>query len=197
MIISLVAIAVFTSLRYVNIMLQNNSLRDQLQASKFYSSSLEDRIAKQKKQYEDLLEDVEVLEAGLKQKGLELETALKELSDLDKKIMVLGQENTVLRQDLDLTSQDRDKLHARLETLIQEKADLEEKFNTIEGLKQAIRDLKLKMRQARRQAARRQSGSEKRGKPNSDLSGGNRGYLILDGQSTFSPKVRIKVSPVP
>ncbi len=188
-ILSLVAIAAFTSYRYISLVYENNKLNTELRASQFYATNLQDRLNKQKEQYNNLLKDMEALEAKLKDGQTRLDTAHKELSSLDEKIAMLKQENASLTEKLNLATQEKAEIQAKLDAATQEKAALEEKFNSMESLKQAIKDLRGKMRQARQL---------KPGHHNSDVTLGNRGYVILNGKPTHSSsQVKIEVSPIP
>ncbi len=78
-------------------------------------------------------------------------------------------------------------LKAQLSQVSQEKESLQAKLNSLDELKRAIRDLKIKMRQAKR-------GLPEKNNP-SVTGDGNRGFIIKNGKPTYPAKVIIEVRP--
>ncbi|MGE4358168.1 MAG: hypothetical protein AB7E08_06455, partial [Candidatus Omnitrophota bacterium] len=79
------------------------------------------------------------------------------------------------------------KLENQLSILNDEKIELERKLSSLNELRKALKELKLK--------ARRQKEEETRRRNAEGLLLGNRGYLVRDGKPTFNPRYIIHVFP--
>ncbi|MFA6350128.1 MAG: hypothetical protein WCY12_04305 [Candidatus Omnitrophota bacterium] len=99
-----------------------------------------------------------------------------QVSALNAQLISMKQENSQLTQ----VTQDRDNLQA--------------KMNSIDELKKAIKELKGQMRKTGKEI--KKEVKKKAIKPDAKP-GLNYGYIVKDGQSTFSSKVNIQVNPVP
>jgi regulator of replication initiation timing len=90
---------------------------------------------------------------------LALDNAQYKLEHLNSQFSILKAENNALLEDKQRLSQENDEMKMKL--------------SSVNELRKAIRELKLKPR----------------------IIEGNKGYLIKDGQPTVTPKVKIEVVP--
>ena len=145
-----------------------------------YISSLKQSISALENQKQNLLQELEkekntVKELNLRSAGLKsyliafkkrlsksflaLDNAQYKLEHLNSQFSILKAENNALLEDKQRLSQENDEMKMKL--------------SSVNELRKAIRELKLKPR----------------------IIEGNKGYLIKDGQPTVTPKVKIEVVP--
>jgi len=139
-----------------------------------YITSLRENIALLENQKQNLLQDLEkekksVAQLSARNAGLKsyLKAAHKKLNKVKAQMGNFDLRLSILRAENQALSDERQRL-------AQENASLEMKFNSVDELKKAMRELK------------RRAKIE-----------GNRGFLIRDGQLTTPAKVKIEVIPVP
>ena len=131
---------------------------------------------------EQLTGEKNALDQQLKETQGQLKQVTEELNLTRDKVAALQKDNA------DLLVMQKE-LQNKMEVIALEKETLQSKFNSLEELKKAIRDLKERLHQER--LAKRREQKDKQ------LSEGNRGYLIYHGVSTIKSKVKIEVIPVP
>ncbi|MFZ5800164.1 MAG: hypothetical protein ACOY3D_02150 [Candidatus Omnitrophota bacterium] len=175
----LIGITVFSFVHYYTLLDQNRILQKLVRS---YEKKLSELELAKKAMEERLMQEKEALELELKSAQAELTKVNEELSAVKEKAGNLEKSN------LDLLAQ-RQELEERVGAIAKEKEVLEAKFNSLDELKKAIRDLKVKLREERI-AKLKQLQQQKE-------IAGNRGYLIYRGQGTSAGKVRIEVIPVP
>jgi chromosome segregation ATPase len=147
-----------------------------------------------------LTNNLNVTKEELSKITLELDEAKKKIEGLNSSFSVLRTENEILRsQSLNL--------EAQINQVSQEKDSLQAKFSSVDELKKAIKDLK-RMRRVSvvkdlsldilplERAGRQDSRSVKKNSKNPQTAG-NRGFLVLNGQSTYPARVKIEVTPIP
>jgi len=151
---------------------QKQSLRNQLEHIKKQFSSLE----KERQNLLQLLgkekEDLNAADLKIRKLLSDLDEVRKDKYELNARYARLKAENKVLRE--------------KRQELVMEKENLKAKIDSIEELKKLIRELKIKMRLARRQTRIATEELERKY--------GNKGFLIKDGRSTHPIKVRIEVT---
>lgn len=131
----------------------------------------------------DLKSALNVTQGQLTELDIKFQEAQKKLEQL----VSLQAENEVLRAQ-------KDNLSLQVAQIVQEKDALQEKFNSLSELKKAIVELKKKMRLARKSSRKIEVQLKKK---ETTRVFGNRGFLVKDGKSTFSPKINIEVVPIP
>ncbi|MBP7836393.1 MAG: hypothetical protein KA022_02850 [Candidatus Omnitrophica bacterium] len=139
-----------------------------------YITSLRENIALLENQKQNLLQDLEkekksVAQLSARNTGLKsyLKAAHKKLNRVKAQMGNFDLRLSILRAENQALSDEKQRL-------AQENASLKMKFNSVDELKKAMRELK------------RRAKIE-----------GNRGFLIKDGQLTTPAKVKIEVIPVP
>lgn len=127
----------------------------------------------------------EYLRAG-NDKVRKLDSQFKEATlradQLNSQVALLKTENVALRND-------NEELKVKAVTLTQENDQLKVRLSSMEELKMAIRELKIK--------ARRAAVVIKEKVESARVAIGNRGYLVKDRRSTYPAKVKIEVNPAP
>ncbi len=186
-IISLIVITGFSLSRYFYLQKANFELQSILKENKVKMDELVTQLISQKelnqqlaKEKESLSQDLKILSDQFKKAETELSSTKDTLSAIQTKINLLKKENIYLAQL-------KASFDEKMEQARFEKESLEAKFNSVDELKKAIRDLKIRMREERRALKKNNVISEE--------INGNRGYLTWRGQSTLKSKVKIEVIP--
>ena len=115
-------------------------------------------------------------------------------------IAALEKENIGFKDELharrETRMRERQALQEKIERLTEEKNILEKRFTSLEELKRAM---KVARSEHRREKARIQAARIEMLKSLDAiaLQEGNRGYLIMEGKSTFKPKARVRVDLEP
>lgn len=192
----LVGIAIFGAYKYVLFLKEKNDLlhqlsqmRNQLELLETEKEDLLENLDRERQLKQQLSQENIRLNADFKaseEKLAKLETDFKAaqetIEQLNTQISLLKAENSSLWEEAGA-------LKLNLNQVSQEKVDLERRFNSLIELKKAIRELKQKMRLARK---------EIKPKIKPQTIEGNRGFLIKDGKSTYHLlKIKIEVSPAP
>jgi len=177
--IVLMGLTIFSLVHYYTLLDQNRILQRLVRS---YDKRVVDLEQAKKTMGEQLTQEKDVLNLQLKETLEQLKQVTGELSGARGKIAILEKDNSDLLQM-------QKELQIKVDLIAQDKAALEAKFNSLEELKKAIRDLKIKLRQER--IARRKETTQRQ------LIEGNRGYLVYQGLLTSRGKVKIEVIPVP
>lgn len=175
----LVGVTIFTSMRYFTLLDQNRILQRLVRS---YERKLTDLEQAKKAMEDQLTAEKNALDLQLKETLEQLTLVTEELTGAKSKITTLEKTN------YDLLAMQQE-LKNRVGLIAQEKEALEAKLNSLDELKKAIRDLKLKIRQERLAAHKQREDKQ--------IVEGNRGYLIYQGVSTIKGKVKIEVTPLP
>jgi chromosome segregation ATPase len=187
-VVLIVAFAVFSFFRYFYLLKMNYSLElklrdvnDRIIELENTKKNLEQILEKKKEEYLQILKEKEFLKGKLKdtekqlnQKAVELENIKAEFKLAKLKLESINNDYLQLKEDIEQLKQERDVLQS--------------KFTSLPELKKAYAILKKKLRKA--QLEQKNIGADR------DLQSGNRGYLLWQGESTFSKKVKIKITPV-
>lgn len=159
-----------------------DSQKDALNQKDALTRKLESQLQEQQK----IIEAKQTIEktAGIsleKYASIEAELAYAQvrIEELDSAMERLEQENIILVQS-------QSKLTTQVEQLTEEKTALETRLSSIKELKKAIRELRRKVRKTKARVR-----PTKKVVKEQKIIEGNRGYLIKDGKSTYSPEVKI------
>jgi uncharacterized protein (DUF3084 family) len=180
----LIGFSLFSFFQYIKILGEREKLLDDLNETRL--------------KLEEVFREKELLDAALEKEKMEKEDLRKEKGDLEKdlletkerlankieELLSLKERIGLLEKGYSLLKRENFFLRKRLTSLKEEKEDLELMFDSLEELKKRIKELKLRMQKIK---------LEERKKRDRELLGGNRGYLIKDGKSTFIPKYKIEV----
>ncbi len=184
----LCGITIFSVFKYVITLKENYDLSSRLDQVKQQVVVLEN-------EKQNLLQSLKKEEANtqkLSQENIGLQATLKEneekLVKLDTDLKSAQQTIEQLNSELAALKTEKTRLNSRLSEVSQEKDDLNVRLNSVEELKKAIRELRSQMRKVKVQI-------KEKTRPTVDNSEGNRGFVIKDGKSTSSLKVKIEVKP--
>ncbi|MFA5356358.1 MAG: hypothetical protein WC301_02995 [Candidatus Omnitrophota bacterium] len=174
----LLGVTGFSIFKYLAVTREKYSLMSDLGRVKEQVLALEQNVKKEKELQETLSRE------NLELKG-RLETELKisqdALEQITEQIALAKIENIALREE-------KEKLALELSQVMQERDDLKVRLSSIRELKRTIREVKVRMRKAK--TMMKEITGKKR------IVEGNRGYLMIDGKSTFpGTKIRIEVTP--
>lgn len=148
-----------------------------------------------------LLADKSALEESLKSVQDRLEQVETSLDNTKEELVRLNNDFNLLKTDNDNLMLVKRDLETKIQALAQEKQALQDKFNSLDELKKAIHDLKIKKRQERVESKKKikpklPSKPARAPKSKSAVSlVGNEGFVIRDGETTFKEKVKIEVLP--
>lgn len=120
---------------------------------------------------------------------------VQDLTDYKNQIDILNQKMTVLGSDNAQLIKEKQQLQDKVANLENEKQVIEAKFDSIKELKQAIRQVRAEMHEQEIQQYLVRKEQQK-ALDAQELALGNRGFIIINCQSTYKPKVRIEVKPV-
>lgn len=139
----------------------------------------------------------EQLKAG-RERTIELEAAL---SDAESTIDTLNEQMSIAREESGALLVQIEGLKSKLLNVTAENDDMSRKLSSLEGLKESIRELKIKMRRERKNRPplvmkKEKKVFESRTDPViEEISLGNLGFIIKNGQSTYPARVKIEVQP--
>ena len=178
----LVGIIIFAVFQYIL------SLKEQVLVLENEEQVLLQQLDNEKQLKQKLAAENNQLQENLKaneEKMAKMDTELAETKDkaeqLSSGVRLLKAENIALREK-------KETLTADLERVSKEKETVQAKLSSIFELKKAIGEL-------RKQAYK--VGKEIKKEVQNENIEGNRGFIVKDGKSTYSAKVRIEVKPLP
>jgi chromosome segregation ATPase len=116
-----------------------------------------------------------------------------ELADKSAAIDSLRSQLTISIAQSSALAQQAQELKSRVDYAEAEKLQLTVKLSSVEELKKALRELRLKTREA--VSHKPQATRITQGITTEEISEGNQGFMLRDGQLTYPAKVRIKVQP--
>ncbi|MDD4940151.1 MAG: hypothetical protein PHE18_04280 [Candidatus Omnitrophica bacterium] len=186
----LTGVTAFSVFKYIVTARENYVLSDSLNQAKTQVAELQEAIEKERQLEQALGQENSALKDELRvnadklaELSVELANAQKNLENLSSEIALSQAENAALREE-------KDKLVFDLAKVSEERDLLNSKLSSIPELKKAIKEVKMRTRNARvmiKQVIAKRVIIE-----------GNHGYLIKDGRSTFPvSKVKIEVTPAP
>ncbi|MGD9015640.1 MAG: hypothetical protein PVI33_06430, partial [Candidatus Omnitrophota bacterium] len=179
----LATVALFSTVKYIQLAEEKRKLLTDVE-------QIWNRISSLEGQRDDLTQE-------LKEKGLVeayLGLAEKEISQINAKL--IEAKNTIIKLQLSMAELEEEKQKLNLEAnrlsseakrLSNEKAWLESRFNSLQELKKAIREIKKEIYSVKKDMRKRIDTLA--------TAGGNRGYIVKDGESTYRRKVKIRVIP--
>jgi chromosome segregation ATPase len=193
----LMSITLFSIFKYLSSLKEKydlldalNQIKEQVAALQTERQNLLRDLDKEKKLQQQvsqenagLKDSLRASEEKLAKLDADFTQARKGIAELNSQISALKAENAALRDQ-------GEKLKLELSQFSQEKDALEARLNSIAELKKAIRKLKKQMRKVSIEIKQKTQGHER-------IVGGNRGYLIKDGQTIYPAKVKIEVIPAP
>lgn len=178
----LLGISVWTFFEFISLLKEKLDLSEVLEKVEQHNvvltqnnENLSQDLDNEKQVNVQLNSDFKVSQDKLAEASANLLKAQKLVEDLNNQLSVSKAENQVLRSEIE-------NLKMNFLQVNQEKEELLIKFNSIEELKKAIRELKQRVKNGNQVIL---DGS------------GNKGYIIKDGKSTYSSSVRIEVQPLP
>jgi chromosome segregation ATPase len=190
----LLGITIFSVFKYILTVREKNDLVVAIEKIKVEAVALENEKERLLKSLEEgkalqqsltqenvsFQEKLIVTEAKLSGIEEELIQAQKELADSTFQAFLIKEESIALQKE-------RADLRLQIIKLTRENEDFTTHFNSVAELKKAIQELKLKMRQVKREIKKKAvliSDSE-----------GNKGFVVRDGKSTQPAQVKIEVKP--
>lgn len=187
LIIFLLGITIFSVFKYVSSLKTLNildHLKVQVAALEDERQDLLQTLEKERELQQKFKVDLEASEEKLINLNEELTQAQKTIEELNSQVSTLKAENASFIKE-------KNDLSAQLTQIIREKDEFKRRLSSISELKKAIRELKRQMHQVSREIKRKTRPQTKK------IIEGNRGFLIKDGKSTYIPRVKIEVKPVP
>jgi chromosome segregation ATPase len=154
------------------------------------------------KEKQNLLQDLEKekeLQRKMSQDNAELKEYLlaskdritklfKEVKETQDTIEQLSAQITLAKAENKALIEEAQEIRSNLTQVSQENEALKFKMSSIDGLKRAIRELKLQRRKMNLEIMKAKA---------KEFIEGNLGYLIRDGKPTYPAKIRIEVIPAP
>ncbi len=113
----------------------------------------------------------------------DFQTSQKVIEELNAQFSLVKVENTALRDQIQ-------ELELNINQVKVDKEELQSRLSSIVELKKAIKELRQKTRQTKKEVQNRIELKEK-------IFLGNNGFLLKNGKSTFGGKVKIEVMPLP
>lgn len=186
----LIGVTILSVFRYVASLKEKYDLLNELQRSKEQVTVLENEkqtltqeLQKERQLQQKLSQEISKLKDNLKANYIRLTNLFGDFQDAENKIEQLESQSALLKAENTALREEKENLRV-------EKESLQAKLNSIAELKKAIKELKMKARRLKTEIKRKIKTEE--------FIEGNRGYLVKDGKSTYSPlKVRIEVMPLP
>ena len=203
----LFGIAGFGLFESIKLIKQNGELKEEsdqltleLVTTKNTLDQTRQSLAESKAWNSELTSEMTVLKAKLAKREEENQEIVARLTALSKEIKEVGDANASLAIDQDQLKSE----YLRLEF---ENSEMKQKLSSLQGLKQAIKELKLKAKKGPIHKKQPQAVVVKKPlavtgiqrardlQPSEQPLGGNKGYLIKDGRPTFEGIVDIRVVP--
>lgn len=160
-----------------------NRAKEQLIAMETEKQKLVDDLSLRQEENIVLQDSLEQAEQKITALNADFQRVHLAIEELNSQISILKAENTALRDGEGI-------LKTQLSQLSQENEAFKVKFSSLAELKNAIRDLKQKMRRARREITPAIKGAK-----SAKIIEGNRGYLVKDGKATYPAALKIEVEP--
>lgn len=113
----------------------------------------------------------------------DFQTSQKVIEELNAQFSLVKVENTALRDQIQ-------ELELNINQAKADKEQLQVKLSSIVELKKAIKELRQKTRQTKKEVQKRIELKEK-------IILGNNGFLLKNGKPTFGGKIKIEVTPLP
>lgn len=194
----LLGIAVFGVYKSVKLSKENNGLRFELVQANSYAAESRRRMHTAEEKNEILLDDLADLKKKLELKEAEAREQLKNIALLTQKF----QETAVAYAHLAKDAQKRSDDYI---VLAFENADLKAKLAEVKGLKRQIRKIEHRNKKTLSSSRKMAAPAPQRNTAPSCLAeaiglaigAGNEGYIVKEGEPTYSKKIEITVDPAP
>ncbi len=188
-IIILAAVIIFGIVGYYTLLSEKESLSQSVNQIKGQLTVLEAEnraftvaLDKERQLRKQLAQEKEALEQTVQAQ----EERLARLSEAEKTIAGLNLQIAALRNNAQALNEEEGYVKLDFAGTAKESAALKDRQASIIELKKAIKELKRQMYQTKRRIKE---------KPFDFSVGGNRGFLIREGKSTYPAKIRIEVTP--
>ena len=166
-----------------------NQANEQLTVLEQEKQNLLAQLEKEKDLREQLIGEAAELKGNIKATRRRLARLFTEKGLRDKAYEELSYRFSILQAENLALLGEKEQLSFKLSEAQSENEALNAKLGSIKELKQAIREIKIKMRHARIKPKRPEEQEQE------EVIQGNRGFLTKDGKSTFPVKIRIEVKP--
>jgi len=185
LIIALLAgISIFSAYKYVITLREKYALTNEIGRIKQQIDNLEKEkqnllqtLEKEKTWQEKLRQESLLLKENLRMNHSRLAKIHQDLAASQKNVEQLNIQVSALQAEAAVMKTENEKLKTDFSVLSKENEDFKARFNSIPGLKEAIRNLKRHGSQPLKPAE------------------GNQGFVVKDGKTTFPTKVIIEVNP--
>lgn len=188
-IVFLIGITIFSVFKYISVLKEKQDLATSFKKLEVQLAALEEEkqilskeLTKEKESGQKFAYANTRLKRNLKAGDKRLTRSLTDGKVAQDKIEELNSQNNLMKLENTTLKEEKDKLS-------QENTTFKAKFNSIEELKKAIRELKIQMRNARWHSGQKAKSEI--------VIEGNRGYIIKGGKPTYTSTVKIEVTPVP
>jgi chromosome segregation ATPase len=183
LIVFLIGVIIFAIFQYIL------SLKEQVLVLENEEQALLQTLENERQLKQKLVEENAQLQENLKPSEENLVALDTDLNEAKNKIEELGSHIHLLKAENIALREKNASLASGLDSVVKEKDNLQAKLSSIVELKKAIKEL-------RRQAYK--VGQEIKEEIQNDIiMEGNRGFLLKEGKSTYSAKVKIEVKPLP
>jgi cell division protein YceG involved in septum cleavage len=183
----LLGITIFSISKYISSLRSVEEYKNELALIKIENKNLVQSLEKDKVLQETLIAENESLSECI------LETN-EQLSGLQEGFDALKQNQSLLETQVVLLRQENQRLNLQMTELAEEKELLAQQMSSVSGLKKMLNDLRSRRRQGRSKELCISKNFEE--DYEEEFSGGNRGFLLKDGTSTYTSKIKIEVRPV-
>jgi len=187
LIVLLLAIALFSIIRYILSIKEVSQAKEQVAILEIEKQNLLQELEKEKELQQNLTKENSGLKDNIKASRRRLTKLFREVKDTQKAIEDLNSRFSILKAENTALIEEESILKLKLSQVSQENDSMKVKLSSVAELKQAIRELKIKMRQS----------IVNQYKKLTQIVEGNRGYIIKDGKSTYPAKIKIEVRPAP
>jgi len=192
----LIGITIFSAFKYVSSLKERYDLINAVKQMKEEVATLQGEkqlLSQELGQEKDLKEQLSTENVALKQSLQASEDKLIKLSSdfvlVQKELEGLSSQLAALKEENFLLKEEKDSLNVQIAQVTQERDNFQTRLSSIAELKKAIRDLKRQMRKV---------NVEIKGKIGRyRVIGGNCGFLIKDGKTTYPARIKIEVIPAP
>jgi chromosome segregation ATPase len=192
LIVVLLTITAFSVFKYTlslkekyDLFIALNQAREELTVLEQEKQNLLVDLEKQKGLQEMLSEENSEFKDNLKATRRRLTKLFREIREKQNAMDELNYRFSILQAEKVALTEEKEQLNLKLSQANSENEGLKVRLGSLAELKKAIRELKIKMREAIRESK----------KPQDIIVEGNRGFIIKDGKSTFPFKIRIEVNP--
>ena len=180
--------SVFTLKEKNDLSVSLEKLKTEATALDIQRQNLTRSLQQEKQLKEQLSQQNTVLNGDLMASTDQLDQRKEQLAQIQDKIAALEPYLSLLKAENTALQEEVNNLKGQLAQMQQENQEYSAKLNSLEGLKIAIKELKMRMRQVKRGVREKTSTANK--------IEGNEGFTTLNGESTQSAKnIKIEVKP--